>query len=174
MIILLVNCVADMIILELLVCGWCWRKLVHPVSRLTVDWSCHSLLLVRLFIDAFTLFFKGIVWLGNLGAWLGIFTNTYLHTLLWNGLSYIHSKTGVTHIYGINHIHHAIGKDLSDLLMSTPSVRHTNGHRQAGPLPYNMSSKDEILFLILRFHNNFYFVPMIILYMYIIVRVVWG
>jgi hypothetical protein len=126
-IILLVNCVADMIILELLVCGWCWRKPVHPVSRLTVDWSCHSFLLVRLFIDAFTLFFMGIVWLGNLGAWLGIFSYTYLHTLLWNGLSYIHSKTGDTQIFSNIHINHTIGKGLSGLLLPTPSVGHTNG-----------------------------------------------
>jgi hypothetical protein len=27
----------DMIIFELLACGWCWCELVHPVPILTVD-----------------------------------------------------------------------------------------------------------------------------------------
>ncbi len=71
-----------MIILELLVCGWCWYILVHPICMLTVDWSCHSLLLIELFIDAFTLFPTGAAWLGcpNLGTWLGILaTHMYTH-----------------------------------------------------------------------------------------------
>ncbi len=44
----------NMTILELLACGWCWCKLVHPVPMLTLDWLCHSLLLFEVFIDAFT------------------------------------------------------------------------------------------------------------------------
>jgi hypothetical protein len=57
-----------------------------------------------------------------LGTWLGLFGLTYVHTLLWNGLLYIHSKTGYPHIYVINHIDYAIGTGQSDLLILTPSV----------------------------------------------------
>jgi hypothetical protein len=84
----------DMVILELLVCGWCWCELVHPVPMLTVNWSCHSLLLVELFI--------GTVRLGcpYLGAWLRIFGSTYVHTLLRNGLSYcMYTARQVTNTY---------------------------------------------------------------------------
>ncbi len=97
MIILLAFCVADN--------GYTWATsmwlvLVHPVPILTVDWSYHFLLLVDLFVDTFTLFPTGTIWLGcpNLGAWLEILGYIYVHTLLRNGLSYIHSKM-VTHTY---------------------------------------------------------------------------
>jgi hypothetical protein len=54
----------NMSILELLMWGWWWCELVHLVPMFTVDWLCHSLLLVELFIDTFTLFPTGTVWLG--------------------------------------------------------------------------------------------------------------
>jgi hypothetical protein len=116
----------NMVILDLLVCRWWWCELVHPVPMLTVNRSCHSFLLVELFIDAFTLFQMGTVKLGcpYLGAWLGIFGSTYIHTLLRNGLSYVHSKTGDKHINVIHYIDPAIGKGQLDLLLPTPSVRH--------------------------------------------------
>ncbi len=46
----------NMILFELLASGWCWYELVHHIPMLTVGWSFHSLLLVELFIDAFTFF----------------------------------------------------------------------------------------------------------------------
>jgi hypothetical protein len=36
-IILLNTALLNIVILELLVCGWCWCELVHPVPMLTVD-----------------------------------------------------------------------------------------------------------------------------------------
>jgi hypothetical protein len=92
----------NMVILELLVCGWCWWEPVYPVPMLTGNWSCPSLLLVELFIDAFTLFQTGTVKLGcpSLGAWLRIFGSTYVHTLLRNGLSYcMYTARQVTNTY---------------------------------------------------------------------------
>jgi hypothetical protein len=81
-----------------------------------------------LLIHAFTLSPTSAVWPGypNLGAWLGIYGYKYVHTLLWNGLPYIHSKTGNMHMSAINHIDHAIGKGQTDLLFLTPSVRHNS------------------------------------------------
>jgi hypothetical protein len=69
----------------------------------------------------------GTVWLGftNSGAWPWIIGYTYVHTLLWNGLSYIHSGTGDTHIYVINHIDNAIRKGQSELLLLNSWVGHS-------------------------------------------------
>ncbi len=115
----------NIIILELLLCFKCWCILVCPVPMLTVDWSCHSFLLVEVFIDAFTLFPRGAIWLccPKLYAWLGIFCYTYVHTLLQNKLSCIHSKMGDIHIYEINHTNHANGKGPWDLVFLTPFCR---------------------------------------------------
>ncbi len=61
------------IIFELLACGWCWCELDHPVPMLIEDWFCHSLLLVELFIDAFSFFpwmlfgLAALIWALGLG-----------------------------------------------------------------------------------------------------------
>ncbi len=79
-----------MIVLELLACGWCWWKLVHPVPRLTADSYCHSLLLVELFIDAFTFFpqvlfgLATLVWMPGLG-----FSVADMPTLCYNQSIYL-------------------------------------------------------------------------------------
>ncbi len=117
----------NIIILELLACGWCWCELVNPVPMLTVDSSCHSLLLVELFIDAFTIFSWVLFGLAaqNLGARPGIFGCTYVHTSLWNKVSYTQSKMGGTYTYMFNPTDHTICQDRSYLLFLTPSVGHT-------------------------------------------------
>jgi hypothetical protein len=81
-------------ILELLTCCWCCCELVHLVPMFTVDWLCHSLLQIGLFIDDLTFFpchclaWLPLVWCLaalSLGAWLEVFycsLHIYTHTLL--------------------------------------------------------------------------------------------
>ncbi len=111
----------NMIILELMVCGQCWCKLVHPVPMLTVDWSCHSLLLVELFIDSYTFFprvmfgLAALVWVIGLGFLL--LTCSHVAT---NKLSY--KQQGRQHIY-INFLNFFFR---TDLLLLTPSVGNSS------------------------------------------------
>jgi hypothetical protein len=93
---------------------------------LTVDLSCHSLLLVKL-IEAFTFLPKDAVWLGcpNLSTWLGIFNYPCVHTLLRSGLLIIHTQQDRRHPHICkNHIDHGISEGWLDLLFMTSSVRH--------------------------------------------------
>ncbi len=69
----------------------------------------------------------GALWLRcpYLGAWLRIFSCTYVHMSLWNRLSCTHGRMGSTHAYESNHTNHTIGEDWSDLLFLSPSVGYT-------------------------------------------------
>jgi hypothetical protein len=112
-----------MVILELLACGWCWCEVVHPVPMLTVDCSCHSLLLVRLYLEAFTPFLRGTVLLGCPNLWrLGRWLYTY-HCGI--GYTYRHNKTTDTHIHIINYNNHKISEDWPDLLLPTLMSGHS-------------------------------------------------
>ncbi len=83
-------------------------KLFHAVPMLIEDCSCHSLLLVRLLIDTFTLFPMGTVWLGcpNLGR-LGIglgFLATHMNTYYCEtSYTYRYGKAGDKHIQVAKH-----------------------------------------------------------------------
>jgi hypothetical protein len=116
---------------------WIWSYLSHwRVAGAGANWSilsrCFSRLIFLISSPSWTVYRRlqslptGAVWLGclNLGAWLGIFVYTYVHTSLQGGLLYIHSKKGDTHIHVINHTDHTIGEGLLDLLFPTPSVGH--------------------------------------------------
>ncbi len=57
-----------MVILDLLVCGWCWCELVHPVSNLQQT----DLATPFCWFDAFTLFPMGTVPYKGVGCCLGL------------------------------------------------------------------------------------------------------
>jgi hypothetical protein len=108
----------DMIVLELLVCGWYWCELVHPVPVLTVDWLCHALLLVELFIDAFNFFSWVLCCLAAL-VWTLIlrFSIPHMYTNCYKAITHTYSWISSTYIHIFNHINHRI-----DLLLPTCSV----------------------------------------------------
>jgi hypothetical protein len=106
----------NMIILELLACGWC--QLVHPVPMLTVDWSCHSLLLVQLFIDTLTVFSQVLFGLATLLWVLGSgFSVSHMHLRCHKVNCQIHSEIGGTHTHNFNHTDHITSGDRVVLLL---------------------------------------------------------
>jgi hypothetical protein len=114
----------NMIIPELLACGWC--QLVHPVPTLTVDWSCHSLLLVQLFIDTLTVFSQVLFGLATLVWVLGSgFSVSHMHLSCHKVNCQIHSEIGGTYTHNLNHTDHITSEDRVVLLLLTPFVGNT-------------------------------------------------
>ncbi len=96
----LLTALLNMVILELVACGWCWCKLVHPVPMLTLYWSCHSLLLVDCLKTPSLCFPPVLFGLAVLIWVLGlVFLATDVHTYHYRMDNWTVTARWVTHIY---------------------------------------------------------------------------
>ncbi len=97
--------------------------MVPPVLMFRVYWLCRSLLLVELFIDAFTFFSQVLFSLAALVWALGLgFFILHMHIHCYKVSYHTHSWISGTHINICNPIDHITGKDRKNLLLSIPSV----------------------------------------------------
>ncbi len=113
------------IILELLVCGWCWCGMdpscPNTHSRLIL--SLPITVLVELFIDAFTFYSRVLFGLAALVQVLGLgFSAAHMRACCYKVNYHTHSEISFTYIHCFNHIDHITSEDRMDLPFLTPSV----------------------------------------------------
>jgi hypothetical protein len=118
----------NIIILELLACGWCRCEFVHPVPMFTVFRLILSLSSTGWFIDAFTIFLwvlfglAALIWVLGLGSSAAHMCTVTTEQVI----THTYSKMGSTFTRIFNHINRIIGKAWTGLLLLTPSVMHSS------------------------------------------------